>query len=146
MHQIRVFSSFWTVEAVKGSDQVSRVYLPLSNLDFRVWLQNGRGDNSCGWRTNEIRCVLTIWPVQHSYFDVSLFHSYPALTVWFCQLTRWVHDAQSRSSAMQNIQFIKCEVCYLNGESGLQSGMSVSSQTFSSFFCGYEQSNDETLF
>lgn len=43
---------------------------------------------------------------------------------------------------MQNILFILCEVCYLNGESGLLSHMSVSSPTFSSFFCGCAQSID----
>ncbi|KAI4809146.1 hypothetical protein KUCAC02_018056 [Chaenocephalus aceratus] len=41
----------------------------------------------------------------------STCHKTPLFFKW---LTRWVHDAQSRSSAMQNIQFIKCEVCYLN--------------------------------
>lgn len=47
---------------------------------------------------------------------------------------------------MQNILLILCEVCYLNGESGLLSGSSASSLTFSSFFCGSVQSIDVNCF
>lgn len=141
----------WTVRTVIGSVQVLRVYLQLSNLDFWVWLQKGREDNNL-WLTDKrdpvctdhlARAVFRFWCVP-----LSLLACWQELVfvVWFCQLTRWVHDAKSESTPMQNIQFIICEVCYLNGESGLLSRMSVSSSTFSSFFCGYVQSTDVTWF
>lgn len=47
---------------------------------------------------------------------------------------------------MQNILLSLCEVCSLNGESGVLSGSSASSLTFSSFFCGSAQSIDVNCF
>lgn len=48
----------WTVRTVKGSVQVLRVDLQLSNLDFWVWLQKGREDNKL-WLTNKRDPVCT---------------------------------------------------------------------------------------
>lgn len=141
----------WAVRAVKGSVQVLRVYLQLTNLDFGVWLQKDREDNNL-WLTNKRDPVCTDHLARATFrfwcVPLSLLACWQELVfvVWFCQLTRCVHDAQRESKPMQNIQFIMCEVCYLNGESGLLSRMSVSSPTFSSFFCGYVQSTDETWF
>ena len=119
-----------------------RVYLQLSNLDFWVWLQKGRGDNNL-WLTNKTRSGVyrpfgtrSIQILMCPSFTLSLLTGIGVCSV-VLQLTRWVHDAKRGSTPMQNIQFIMCEVCYLNGESGLLSRMSVSSPTFSSFFCGY---------
>lgn len=123
----------------------------LSNLDFWAGLHTGREDNNLWLTTKRVpvctdhlaRAAFRFWCVP-----LSLWGCWQELVfvVWFCQLTRWVHDAQSVSTPMQNIQFIMSEVCYLNGESGLLSRMSVSSPTFSSFFCGYVQSTDVTWF
>lgn len=49
---------FSTVRTVKGSVQVLRVYLQLSNLDFWVWLQKDREDNNL-WLTNKRDPVCT---------------------------------------------------------------------------------------
>lgn len=134
----------WTVRTVKGSVQVLRAYLQLSNLDFWVWLQKDIADNNL-WLTNKrdpvctdnlARVTFRIWCVC---FTLSLLTGIGVYSV-VCQLTRWVHYAQSESTP------IMCEVCYLNGESGLLSHMSVSFSTFSSFFCGYVQSTDVTWF
>lgn len=153
VEQVRKTKSFllWTVKTVTGSVQVLRVYLQLSNLDFWVWLQKDREDNNL-WLTNKRDPVCTDHLARAAFrfwcVPLSLLACWQELVfvVWFCQLTRWVHDEQRESTPMQNIQFVMCEVCYLNGESGLLSRMSVSSPTFSSFFCGYVQSTDETWF
>lgn len=122
----------WTVRTVKGSVQVLRVYLQLSNLDFWVRLQKTEKITTCGWQTNEIRYLPTIWSKLHSDFDVSLFQlvcwQERVFVVWFLffQLTRWVHNAKYSAHP----------VFYLNGESGFLSHMSVSSQAFSSSVCG----------
>lgn len=60
-------------------------------------------------------------------FSLSLLTGTGICSVVF-ELTRWVQDALNESTPMQNIHFMMCEVCYLNGESGLLSHMSVSSQ------------------
>lgn len=88
----------WTVRTVKGSVQVLRVYLQLSNLDFWVRLQNGRKDNNL-WLTDKRDPVRT----GHLAHTVFRFWCVPlsvlACRNWclwcgFCQLTRWVHNAK----------------------------------------------------
>lgn len=103
------------------------VYLQLSNLDFWVWLQKDREDNNL-WLTNKRDPVCTglfgtrrVQILMYPSFTLTLQTGIGVCSV-VCQLTRWVHDAQTKSTPMQNIQFIICEVCYLNGESGLLSG------------------------
>lgn len=110
----------WTVRAVKGSDQVRRVYLQLSNLDFWAWLRKPRDDNNL-WLTNKTRSGVyrpfgtrSIHILMCPSFTLTLLTGTGVCSVVF-QLTRWVHDAKRGSTPMKNIQFIMCEVCYLNG-------------------------------
>lgn len=109
------------------------VYLLLSNLDFRVWLQKHKADNKLWFdkqtssgvqRTFGTRCIQVLMCLS---FTLSLLWVF-VFVVWFWELTRWVYHALLISTPMQIIQFIMCEVCYLNGESGLQRHTSVSSQ------------------
>lgn len=121
------------LETVRGSVQVFRVDLQLSNLDFWVWLLK-RGEDNNLWLSNKRDPVCTDILARAEFIFwcvlLSLLACWQELVfvVWFCELTRWVQDALSESTPMQNIHFMMCEVCYLNGESGLLSRMSVSSQ------------------